>query len=714
MKKILSSILIISMMFTIFLPLQVSATQSSELELMIATVKQKISIPSNLTEFNYSVSNNNGINSWNLSWGSKDNNDGTMNVNIRQDKTILYYYYYKPYDSNMEIGKFPKLSRETAQKIALDFIKKVNPDVVNQIKLKDDYVQSVMDGSYNFNFTRMNNNIPLRSDYVSLTVNKQDGTVEGYNLNWTKDLVFPSSDKIIPVEDTKKAYKDKLGLKLVYEYKAEGKKITTYPVYIENYKGQYINALTGEKVELQSDYYGPYYGKESVKKEMNNDKLTPEEQKAVDETAKTISKEDAEKIARESKVLEITDDYKLENANFYKDYVPTGNLSWNLSFMNKVNQEEYKYASVTINAITGEIIGFNINRPDTKDQKAKFDENASKAKVEAFLKDFCPEKYNNSMFDDNYKEGMIPLLSSEPIELPKDYSFRYFRKVNGVPFVGNYLTVNYDAVNDKVVGLSSAWFETGFQKLDGCITIDTAYEKMFKDVGYQLEYKLKNNTEIIDQYKSSVSNEVNKLEVYLVYAPNPEKPLNIDANKGIILDADGNPYKDKNKSKYTDIDNSFAKNEIGILAEYNISFEGDKFLPQDTINQKSFLYLLSRAINPYETYSINNKKDIDRMYANLIRSGIVKKTEKAPYGKLKKEDSVKFIIRAMNYEKVADLKDIYMCDFVDKNDIKPELIGYVTIAKALKIISGEDGNFNPKQQITREQAAKVIYNYLNR
>jgi hypothetical protein len=129
-------------------------------------------------------------------------------------------------------------------------------------------------------------------------------------------LTFPAKDKAISMEKAQSAYKDKLGLLLVYSSKTEDKKIKTYPVYSPKYSNAFIDALTGEKVDIFSNglYFGGYNesgysldiqftmakGKADAPADVQ---LSPDEIKAIEEASKLISKEDMEKKLRSLKVL---------------------------------------------------------------------------------------------------------------------------------------------------------------------------------------------------------------------------------------------------------------------------------------------------------------------------------------------------------------------------------------------------------------------------
>lgn len=100
------------------------------------------------------------------------------------------------------------------------------------------------------------------------------------------------------------------------------------------------------------------------------------------------------------------------------------------------------------------------------------------------------------------------------------------------------------------------------------------------------------------------------------------------------------------------------------------------------------------------------------MYNYLAENGIVKDSEKSVNARVTREDAVKFVIRSLKYDKVADLKDMFNCSFADKSSITPELIGYAVIAGNLKLIDYGNINFEPKSEMTRAETAVLIYKYL--
>jgi hypothetical protein len=94
----------------------------------------------------------------------------------------------------------------------------------------------------------------------------------------------------------------------------------------------------------------------------------------------------------------------------------------------------------------------------------------------------------------------------------------------------------------------------------------------------------------------------------------------------------------------------------------------------------------------------------------MIREGVLTQAEKNPKAIMTRETSVKYMVNALKYSEVAQIKDIYIVNFRDSSKISTDLKGYIAIARGLNIISGDGRKFNPKDNLTRADAAVMIYN----
>ena len=504
--------------------------------------------------------------------------------------------------------------------------------------------------------------------------------------------------------------------------------------------------------------------------------LTPEEIEAVKKQAELLSEKDAESIIREAPEIGLTDDYELTGINLGKMWNEKDKFVYNLTFRktsegDNVKGYSFLYAWASINAKTGEVVSFSVDS-DYTEEKPKYDKESAKAEVEKFLQSFKPDKFAQTLIEDAEEEYDVITESTES-EMPRFYYFSYIRQVNGIPFPDNGLFVTFDAVNGRVMSFNMEWFDVDFPGLENVISSGDAHRALFENIGLELQYKIVNETDDIvpleetseenpetesseseSQSEEETSNEENAVEetseeeisidnlsdkdllriaageeiivkeqnkevqIKAVYVLKSGKPYIIDANTGVILDYTGKPYQETKIPEYTDIEGHFAEEQIKTLVKFGIiTFSGDEYKPNEKITQKDFLMILSNIMDNYYGPVVkedSEQDDIDEMYKQLIRAGIVKEGEKAPESYVVREEAVKFIIRVLNYDEVADISEIFKVPFEDEDEITPELKGYVAIAGGLKIVVGSGGKFYPKNNLTRAEAAVMIYNYLNR
>ncbi len=710
------------MILTLAVPGWVFAANDSELESAIKTVKQMFSIPEEYGNFTYNVRTEGNTKVWDLSWSSKSDDGSAINVTIDNTGDILSYYTYS-YTDYLNVKKLPSISKSEAQNKAEEIIKKLNPGIWDSLKSVDNLQEvSINSDSYSFGYMRTYNGIPFPQNGISIYINKQTGELKGYNKSWTKDVVFPSGEKAISLSEAQEAYIKNLGLKLTYQASNENGNLKIYGAYVPVFNSNYfVDALTGEKIYLGNSYFGGMYADQkaetsadlSITLSGGSIALTPEEIEAVEEVAKLISQEDAEKIARDLKVLELDDSYTIERASLNKGWSGISGYQWNLYFMNSSDTTPND-ASVTIDATTGEILCFYTGYSTEIGNTPKYNKDEAKKAVEEFLNQLQPVKFKEMQYSENNND----LIVYSADNAPTNFNFQYTRKVNDIPFLQNGVSVQFDAISGKIIYYNLTWFDTEFPSLDNAIALSDIYDIFFKEIGLELQYTTK-NTDIIYAKRlaqSADKDSDNKMEAALVYAVNSAKPTTLDALTGVVLDYNGKPYEAKKALEYTDIEGHYAQKEIEVLAESGIGLEGPELKPDEKIKQKDFLLLISQVMsNGYAFYgktAISSGSETDDLYKLLIQEGIVKEDEKNPEGFLTREESVKFAIRALKYEKVAALSDIFNCTFKDKDEINPDLIGHVVIAKGLKIVNGHGDYFRPKAELKKSDALIIIYNYL--
>ena len=354
-------------------------------------------------------------------------------------------------------------------------------------------------------------------------MNSETGRVTYYNYNMEDNLVFPDPKQAISQTEGEKAYYEQLGLKLVYQYNYDynKKELNIYPAYIPKYSNSRyaIDAITGEKIQITYPYIGIAYDTAAERAAMNEASLkatagdagepvlTSEELEAVKKQLSLLSEKDAERIARDTAEIGLDEGFVLKSWNLNKKWPTQDEYVYNLSFTKVVEGEtetsiskekavvaaaagidieKYKktfYASVSIDAETGEILSFSNSALNSTDMEKdpEFNEEEAKTAVEEFLKNFIGEKFDQVEYQEP-DEDYIIYRTSTPTKPQRYFSFSYTRKVNGILFPGNNIYVGFDAVTGKVTNFSMTWFNVDFPAIDNVISLDEANKALFENI----------------------------------------------------------------------------------------------------------------------------------------------------------------------------------------------------------------------------------------
>jgi uncharacterized membrane protein YkoI len=719
MKRIIILVLIVLMVGTIIVPMNSFAQNEEDigLESVIKIVKRKFDIPESCKfEYYHVYENQEKEKIWNLNWYDNEKNIGFY-ITITEAGIVLNYNYSEPYVERER--KFPEFDEEKAIENAEDFIREISPaSTLSKITKHDAFQNPIFNRFYYFDFYRIVNGVPFFENNVHISVDANTGKIYNYSYNIDDKLIFSSADDAISTEDAEKEYIEKLGLWLIYKYNYDykTKELNIFPAYVPKYdNNQYaIDAITGDKVQIGG--YGVFRGsladtasdeedlineKENIMKAAGikeEPRLTPEEIEAVKGLTEIITEKEAEKIAREIPENDLDEGYILNSWNLSRDWPFEKELIYNMSFRKEIKDENqrYLYADVTLNAKSGEIKRFYKDYSYTE-KEPKFDEISAKSEIEKYLEDFIPEKFKETEFKE---EETFKNPDGEP---QRYFYFNYIRKINGILFPDNRISVGFDAVVGKITSFNTTWFDTDFPKLDNIISFEDANESLFKNIGIELQYK-----RLVQEQE-----EDDKI-INLVFLLKSGKPFILDANTGSVLNYDGKPFREEKPIEYGDIKGHFAEEKIKELVKYRIiGFTDSEYRPNEYIAQKDFFSILIKIVDRYygPIIKVDSEQDeIDEMYKQLLQIGIIKEDEKDPESQVMREDAVKFIIRALKYEKVADMPNIFKMPFLDGDDIDKDLIGYIAIAKGLKIIEGAGGKFNAKNNLTRAEGAVMIYN----
>lgn len=664
-KRIIA--LILAVILTI--PLTAMANErDNELEELILSVKERVGIPKECTEFNYNMESGEGGEVYSFYWFTKDKGIN-IHVSAEPGGTIIDY---SNYDYNgQDYSGLAKVSYEQGLKSAKDFVDQIKLPYKDGLRLSKQS-SITQDRTYNYVFDDYVNGIKVKSRKVMISVDKQTGKVRSFNGPRTYKGTYDDAKAKLSLDAAKKAYTEKIGIPLVYRlYYDYEKEITVsfpaYMVYNPSYKA--IDARTGEVITPYLDYNSVLRG---AKKETSadvgagNSELTPQEIEAVEETKLLISKEEAKQKAE--KYFPKVKETKIQSAALYKinsedQYV------WRL-LLNRENAGYDIYLS--LDAMTGEVLSYLCyHYNDSGDEEKAIDEEAVKEKVESFLKNIAEEKYSLTRYKSTEQRNGYRLYEYERLE-------------NGIPVSDNGLTVDYNTYYDEITSYSNMWTKTSFKDVKGVVGED----KIADLIGLELMY--------IDKDKD---------HRVLAYA-HEEMSMAFDPFTGSRISYyNGQPEYKQKTTFYDDVTGHPKEAIIKKLYDSGIVLPGKSLRPDEKINQVDFLRLVLKESNENAS-----EKDI---YEMAINREILSEDEKNPTHIITKEEAIKYIINSTAYKKVASLTEIYRYPYEDEKEVDENLKGYVALAYGLGIIEKDQTNLlNPKDSLTRAQAMQLIYNFV--
>ncbi|MDR7857213.1 S-layer homology domain-containing protein [Tissierella sp.] len=685
MKKRYLKSLVIILVFTLIItgiPLKGFAKEE-DLSKDIQKIKSLFNIGDEYEHFNNSkYDRSDGNYETNLSWSGQNKH---LNVTIDEEGNIISYYKDE-YDNgrNARVYKFPKTTKKDGEKTAKEFIKKLYPEILEKIEINveaNSYSLYSRENlrEYTYNFTRVENDMFYNGNNVYIGVDTQTGEVRNFGINWEKDLKFVDTKDTISKDEAKEIYKDNIDLELVYKVKDTDEETKSYLGYNIIDTDKTVDAKTKDVLITSYKYMYSVYGSQFNKIMA---KISIEEENKLIDSKKIISRKEAGK--------KLVDTFKLGEGYEVDDYTLIGSKEkdiyvWEVMVMKRVGNSASGTGS-RVNAKTGEIISFyDPGSWEQEEEKSKYNKGELLAKAKEFIKNSNAENYEEVEYVEDKNEDLI-------YDRENTSNFVFIRKVNDIKVENNGFRISLSNVTGNVLSYDYNWNDLEFESPQNIIDKNEAKEILLKDRELDLQYQIENKE---------------KENVKLVY-DFEDKYLVVDAKKGEVIDNRKELLGKTEKQEYNDIQNSFAKNQIIKLQDYIILFEGEEFQPKQEIIQKEFLKLL---VQTKDIYYI--PEDENYMYERFIRDGILKEEEKDMEAKLTREEAVKYIVRVFGQEPLDNLGDIYKVEYKDADKISTNLKGHIAIAKGLGFISGE-GNFRPKDNLTREEAVVLIYNILNR
>ncbi len=685
------------------------------LQSAILAVKGKITIPAEYSKFNYYFYDSSVYAKayWNFSWSNPDGN-AYITVTCDVDNHIIGFNKYDYNTKNSGIAKYLKSELEP---VAKSFINKIAPETNGYLELTSSEYTYIYSGDYSYTYQRVYNGVAFPDNTVTVNVNSVTKEVTSVSINWLYDASIPAAKVNLTKEEAAALIKSNMKMKLVYRsnYAYIYDKISNtaakqaYLVYepTENYIS--VNAKTGEVYKTRNQWVeatstsamnsGAGYAKdeESLAQDSNSTvTLTEDEIKKIEELKNLISKAKAIKLITDNTSLYKDDNLTKITANLNKQEDATGKATYvwniNLSDPRETTEKDYYrgYAYATVDAQTGKILSYYASVKgyyDSEKQKwttvkIKYDKEQSRAILEKFLNTQAKSRFTNSVLASESNDYIAYYQKDEPVY--GGYAYTYNRVNKDIEYPDNYLYGAVDGVTGKIYSFSSYWNDNvTFQSPDNIISADQAMDYYLGQEGYGLKYEINQ----ITTYTSDSSNYSVKNEIRLVYRPDIS-PAYISPFTGEQLNYDGTVYTKTVPYAYKDITDTEANRNILLLADMNIGFAGENFLPNQNITAGEIKELLQDVGYGYNTINTDDSKQITR------------------------EEISQLFISWLGLDQLSKL-NIYTTGFADEASIDKQYVGAVALAKGLGIVTADTaGNFNPKNNVTRYDAVNMIVNYI--
>ena len=671
MKKFISTLIAAVLMLST-LPAFADTSVSQNVEDVLIKVKQKIDIPEALTEFESNVYTQSDNTSYEFLWRDTDYKNSVAVTSDEDGRIINLYTHTEDYPTS----KISGFSQDEVIEFSNAYLQKILPEMFfdkTDILVADKTSYNVFsDLNFSVTFVREKDGIKVKDNTVSVSgyIGKDKITVNSVNARLDFDTKFSSSTDSIA--DYTEKYKVAFPIEMVY-YDELSEKDENAPKLIYRFKdfeAGYIAAATGEIVTEDKEFDEVFANsKQEAAMDSaggaNRNMLSEAEIKEIEKVAKLISIEEVKKSLKAIPYLNFDSSLELTSSRLTSDE--------NEYFYNLHYESKDRYFTAKVNAQTGKIMNIsNYTYGEKSKELSQTQIQEAEKKIHAFVNAVAKEELKASLAQD---------FTSTNNYVHKVYD----RIVNDVKYVGEGISVTFDAINGVVQSYRLNFSDKLFVSPSDAMSDTDAYNKILEIAPIEKLY-VKSNSEYVLCYTANNSN------------------VRIDAFTGKLT------YKESNNRnfEYADIGGHWAEEAITNLSQIQLGLKGENFYPDNKITQEDLFRLFYSGMR--SNYYLD--ADTDNLYERLISTKIITEEEKAPEAQVTRENAFVYMIRLAELERVAKLADIYKVNFADSDKLSEGKLGYAAILSGMGVVCGDGGTLRPTDTITRAEAAAMLYKYL--
>lgn len=615
------------------------------------------------------------------------------NFSFRGDSLELESFHYRPVDKTDAL--FPaKYSKDEAQKIAQDFLKKISHASNYQLQediFGYDYYMSIPlsePTTYSFEYLPTQNGVPISDQSIVISV-LGNGVIDSMyrSLYPTGKATFDGLEQKKSETDIQKQMRDHLAVELQYfidyNYATDKREVKLVYMPVSSFYG--VHALTGQWQTLNG--FSTQAPKAQAIEKLAPQPLAPRKGDLTLEEAETLAKSF---LKVDSEKAKLTIDMVNERENDIGETIYTVDYSYTYGNIGTGS-------SLDINKTTGEIIQFYDLRNEfikKNESEAAITKEAALTKAIDYLKEWAP----------SYVHHYAKTMESYSFDDYSEYhQFTFPRVVNGIKVTGDeinigigtdgslrLLTINHQNIQD-------------WPSASKLITPEVAKETFSEALKTKLQYVKQANTD--------------KQHYDLVYGPTYDgvRFNQLDATTGEWMNSI------KPESNKPLISHPTAADELNYLLHQKVlevkdptNFNADKAVTKGEaikIIMKSMTYnYYNRYISEEETKqsfpNIDSKHPLYSIVEQAVGMGILEPTDNFKVeDALTRQELAEWFIRALQLEEAAQYNDIYKLDFKDASTIQPPYAGYVALANAMGLLETQDNKFDANRNVTYAELA---------
>ncbi|WP_167577689.1 YcdB/YcdC domain-containing protein [Ammoniphilus sp. YIM 78166] len=616
----------------------------------------------------------------------------------------------------------PKTDITRAKEIAQAYIEKHYPDKAGQLIYDDRFEQIAkppLNGhvEYPLIYKRLVNGIPFEGNEIRITING-DGQMINFGYRWQDDLEFPKPEKLLSQEQAVKLYQDqvKLSLKLLPQWGpiSERKTYVGYLPQTANYYHEpiYIRATDGALVTIWGD----------VINEADTVRVPVSDKKLGELTQGKVTEAQALEILK--KHFSLPKDASMIRSSFREQWGETQTSVWEFNWETRNEGMVAGWSMAAVDATTGRVLNYS-------NEKHVIMEKEGAAKVDAKVKrEQAQQKameLMRTLHPDIAHQLYLQKMPPSPYEeaQARYHSFMFIREVNGISLEHGGINVNIDALTGDV---SHYWFHgenlTIPETKQNYISPQEALSAYMARLEIPLIYMLPQEKPVMNPGTPVKPNK----KAMLIYQPRLK-----EFGESVFLDAVTSKWTNRETgqavvevTEVKDIRGHRAEKELQTLLRYNV-FDVDNGMikPDEEITRGELVKMLVLVENNgyriwYDGARTATFSDVkkDSPYFSYVEHAIdrnwIDRNQAAfnPNEKINREELATLIIRALGFENLAKMDNLFINDLQDANTIKN--IGAAILASKLGIVEVQNGKFVPQGQVTRAEAAVSFSRYLTK